>query len=558
MLRITRVSALFLLLVAICSIGSTTPARASFGDCNSSVYLALFDTRFESEPGFLCVESERVAVVSDAGTTHIRIVQHLLSDWATRPGAVRAIKDGVDGAVRAMTRLGHFRIPDVTILLVDGFTPGVGKERFGDARFGEVAAWARSSGDECRITIFLLGAGATATNGASAVAHELFHCIEYASLSHEQMLADGGDWWVEGSADWFATAAVPASPFLADRVASFDERSPTTSLTSMSYDGYVFFAWLGGARGHDGVMPFLHRMASTHGAAAQHAAMARALPAADWLRFAEAYLDRDIRDGQGASINSTPVDGESLEWSDTQTRRVDLAPFTLVRRSLAFRCGRWTVAPRPARFHAAKPGDGDWADLPGDLNNLGNDRGEFRFVGFNASTDAVPLQLAGTLAARCEVCAGVREVDACMIGTWRMTADGAEQWARENLPNYRSTGISQVGNTLTLNADGTFTTGASSVTARGELGESRATGRMSGQASGRWSTSGGQLHQCFDAASAGGSVTVTTRGQTITTPTTAAIPPVASTAYSCAAGAFTQTIPMGGRGSVTSTYTRVH
>ena len=112
--------------------------------------------------------------------------------------------------------------------------------------------------------------------------------------------------------------------------------------------------------------------------------------------------------------------------------------------------------------------------------------------------------------------------------------------------------------TASTGADGTFTTGASSVTARGELGESRATGRMSGQASGRWSTSGGQLHQCFDAASAGGSVTVTTRGQTITTPTTAAIPPVASTAYSCGAGAFTQTIPMGGRGSVTSTYTRVH
>ncbi|MBS0384716.1 MAG: hypothetical protein JSS00_05135, partial [Proteobacteria bacterium] len=58
----------------------------------------------------------RVAVPSDPGVRHSRIVQHLNADWAPRPGAMAAIKSGVEAAARAMVRLGHFRINDVTIL----------------------------------------------------------------------------------------------------------------------------------------------------------------------------------------------------------------------------------------------------------------------------------------------------------------------------------------------------------------------------------------------------------------------------------------------------------
>src|SRR5690242_17414077 len=122
----TRCSATFVRLVFFCGIAmlGTSAAWASFGNCNDSAYLAQFDARLASEHGFLCVESDRLPVTSEAGTTHIRIVQHLVADWATRPGALRAIKDGVAASVRAMGTLGGFRISDVTILLIDGFGPG--------------------------------------------------------------------------------------------------------------------------------------------------------------------------------------------------------------------------------------------------------------------------------------------------------------------------------------------------------------------------------------------------------------------------------------------------
>ena len=115
---------------------------------------------------------------------------------------------------------------------------------------------------------------------------------------------------MEGSADWFSTLALPAAPFIAGRVSRFDADSPRTALNLMTYDAFVFFAWMGGARGVESVMPFLHGMAESSAVSAQQAAMRGAMPAPAWLQFAEDYLDRQIRDGHGASIGSTPEDGD--------------------------------------------------------------------------------------------------------------------------------------------------------------------------------------------------------------------------------------------------------
>jgi len=461
---------LFLLLLGSLA---AAPARASFGDCNSPAYLGLFDERLAHDSGFLCVETPRTPVSSEAGTTHIRIVQHLVADWATRPGAMRSFKDGVDASARAMSLLGGFRISDVTILLMDGFGPGGGSENFGD-----IAAWTSfASGDECRITIWLLGSGATASYGAGVVSHELFHCVQRSSLTSAQLTsasalgsAGGGTWWQEGSADWFSTLAVPAPRYISDRVSVFDRDSPTTAINRMSYDAYVFFAWLGGARGRESVMPFLHNMASSAGEGAQRAAMMSALPDTQWLRFAEDYLDQRIHDGRGASIGSTPQTGESYVWENTRTQRIDLAPFVLKRAKLKFQCGRWRINPAPRKFHAVKPGDGDaWVDFPTTLDAMDGTPREFRFAAMAASASAVALQINGTREAGCEECAATREIDRCLLGTWQMTADGMQEWARTHLRNFQVTEASLANNTLTLNDDRTFSTGDSHVSASGRL-----------------------------------------------------------------------------------------
>ncbi|MEO6623294.1 MAG: hypothetical protein ABIN37_00455 [Burkholderiaceae bacterium] len=547
-------------LLGICAL-SATPARASFGDCNDPAYLGQFDARFAAEPDFLCVESARVPVSSDAGTTHIRIVQHLVSDWATRPGAMRAFKDGVDASARKMGALGGFRISDVTILLVDGYAPGARKENF-----GEIAAWTNvNPGDECRITVWLLGSGATARYGASVVAHELFHCVQRSSLTRAQLdsypaigTEGGGAWWTEGSADWFSTVAVSPPRYMADRVRSFDARSPRRALNRMSYDAYVFFAWLGGTSGSESVMPFLHAMAPSASESAQRAAMIRALDAPQWLRFAEDYLDQRIHDGQGASIASTPQTSETLKWEGTRTQRIELLPFVIKRANISFRCGRWRVDPQPRKFHAVKPGGSEtWTPFPGTIDATDGSPRQFRFAAMAPSSAAVALQLAGLLEAGCQECAGTREIDQCLVGTWQMTTAAAEQWMREHGGSNRLVGTSQTGNTMTLNADRTFSTGASQVRADVQGEGARGTGRINAQSSGRWSAAGGRFNVCPDASAMAGSVTTVVSGRRITIPMPAIAIPDSSSAYTCAGSSLRVTIPVGNTGPVTSVYNRI-
>ncbi len=555
-------------LLLLMTIGSIIPGAAEaseFGDCNDPHYLAKFDARLASESGFLCVETGRTPVASDAGTTHIRIVQHLVSDWAARPGAMRAFKQGIDASAAAMTSLGSFRISDVTILLVDGYAPGVGSENFGD-----IAAWTNfSPGGECHITIWLLGAGATASYGAAVVSHELFHCVQRSSLTTAQLnsaatlgAAGGGTWWQEGSADWFSTVAVSPPRYMTDRVSVFDRDSPRKALNRMSYDAYVFFAWMGGARGRESVMPFLHAMASSANESAQRAAMTAALPADQWLRFAKDYLDQRIRDGRGGSIGSTPQTGDTYNWENTRTQRVDLSPFVLKRANVTFRCGRWRVDPRPRRFHAVKAGGSEtWADFPATIDAMDGTVREFRFAGMAAASTLVTLQITGTREAGCQECMASREIDRCMIGTWQMTVDGMQVWAREHLPNFRVTEASTEGNTLTLNEDRTFMTGQSHVSARGRMTTpgSTATGtaQLAGQVSGRWSATHGQFNMCPDAGAASGTVTTTIHGRTITTPMPVSpLTPYSST-YVCSGNSLRVTTAVGSVGPVTSIYTRV-
>lgn len=540
----------------------TSPAWASFGNCNDSAYLAQFDPHLASEHDFLCVESDRLPVRSEAGTTHIRIIQHLVADWATRPGAMRAIKDGVAASARAMGTLGGFRISDVTILLIDGFGPSGDSESFGDI----AAATNPSPGDECHIAVWLLGPGATADYGASMIAHELFHCVQRSSLTDAQMhttagggAAGGGTWWVEGSADWFSTAAVLPPAYLQDRVRAFDSDSPSVALNAMSYDAYVFFAWLGGAHGPTSVVPFLRAMASSPDAGAQRTAMASALAADEWLRFAEDYLDQRIVDGQGASINSTPVSGDPWEWTDSRIQNTRLEPFVLGRNRLSFRCGRWSVTPRPATSHAAcAEGAAAWAAVPANIDTTSGSNGDFRLAAMNATASDISLAIDGRLAVRCAECAGTRAIDRCLVGAWEMTVDGMQQWMREHIHQVSVSGIGQVGNTLTLNADGTFAAVAPHMTADVEAPDgAHGRGVLGGAGSGRWSVAGGHLNLCPDTSALSGTITVTTRtGQTITMPHPAQEMTPSSTAYSCAGNSLTLTTQIGSMGSAVSTYTK--
>jgi hypothetical protein len=159
--------------------------------------------------------------------------------------------------------------------------------------------------------------------------------------------------------------------------------------------------------------------------------------------------------------------------------------------------------------------------------------------------------------ARADDCAGTHAIDRCLVGTWKMTTNGTEQWMRAHIRNYHVTSIQTTDNTITLKADGTFTTGNSKVTTRGVSNTGASgTGTMNAQASGVWSAADGKFNICARASTMEGTTTVTGNGHSTTTAVHPAVPPVATRPYTCSANIFTASQPLHGD-TVVSTYTKV-
>ena len=175
----------------------------------------------------------------------------------------------------------------------------------------------------------------------------------------------------------------------------------------------------------------------------------------------------------------------------------------------------------------------------------------------HAAPAAPPKPVAATPVAASGDCGGTHASDRCLVGHWEMTVDGALEFARKRFPGATVHIPSHVGNTVSLNADGTFSTGEVHSQATAERNGVHADSNMNGQARGRWSAAGGQVNYCADKAHLEGTTTTTVGGNKTTVPVKVQIPPVASHAYVCSGDVFTQTTHMGKAGDITSTYKRI-
>lgn len=562
-----RFSLLALATVALL-VGAIVYVRASerFGDCNSVEYLRMFDARLAEGLGalgrddFQCVVALEVPVDTPSGEKRIRVIRHVASDWAEGPGVSASVASGVHGSAAALPRLGDFRIGNATVLLLDDFGPGSRHENF-----GEIAAWTRiGPNGECLITLWLLGRAARADRAGPVIAHELMHCVQFASLTAGQMgsatpggASGGGTWWMEGSADWFGTVALPAAPFIAGRVNRFDIDSPRVALNLMTYDAFVFFAWLGGAQGPDAVLPFLHGMAESSHASAQQAAMREVLPADGWLQFAKDYLDQRIRDGHGASIGSAPADGDDWTFTETRSERIALDPFVLRRGYVVFECGRWSVRATPAEHHAVEPARGDWGAFPATVDALDGEPRRFRFAAMPAAERRVDITLRATKDVACEECAGTREIDQCLVGTWRMTNDGMAEFANRMMRGFARVAAVEPNTTMVLSEDRSFTNTTTDAQNAIVAPDKRGFAQMSGNTSGRWSASGGVLNACPDAHATAGTVTGSGAGISKTAPMPGSTARPMRNAYVCDGETLRIELELGRAGTLRNTFRRV-
>ena len=535
------------------------PAQAEFGDCTDPAYLS----RFPDAPAagsILCVELFRFTVATPGGPREIRAIQDVVGDWAAPPGAAGGVERGAREAAAAMAAGGSFATDDITLLLLDdasSLTPGRQPVAVTDGR--RDASGARPG--ECLVSLYGLTPAAAGDEIAVTTAHEMFHCIQFASLSAGQMgtVGGGGDWWIEGSAEYFSAFAVSGSQPFTDRGADFDALvDGGTPLNAMAHEAGVFFFWWAGTAGGPGqLMDFLRAMAGSGGAGAQRAAMRSVLSDDQWLRFATDYADQAITHPQGGGLGSLPSMRETRTVSGDVTETLTLEPFAILLGTFDYDCGTWGHTLNPVNPNLAATLAGAWADWPEEVDARDGRPSTLRFAGMHTgdSDDEVEIEIERRRS--CEPCAGTDRVDACVSGVWQMTSGGPVEWMRaQGLP---ITGHAEGPRYATFLSDGSYTAAPLGVSLTVEIDDTRGDAiGGSTTAFGRWSAADGILNICQDAGMVSGTVTVTTPRGSFSGPVSQDGAGVLSMPYSCSEGGTMSTsTPIPGMAPIQTGYTRI-
>ena len=363
-------------------------ARADFGDCAADGYLG----RFPDAPGALgltCVELFNFTYPTPGGARRMRGIQDISADWAFLPGAPEAVERGARLAAAAFAPLGDFRIDDVTLLILDdAHSTFYSAEREVMAITDGHADPAGGRAGECLITLFMLGRGGDPAELAVTVAHEIFHCLQFASLSTAQMstVGRGGDWWVEGSAEYFAALAVPGSERFTDRGAPFDAAvAGEVALNAMGHEAVILFYWMHPTSGPSGLMAFMRAMA----------AMRSVLADEEWLDFAEEYSDRAISHPRGGALALNPPGGEVLSFDENETLEFPLEAFVIGLGTVEYDCGEWsnTLTPANANVAVQEEGESSWDSYPEEVDAREPPAGRYRIAALHTDSEERSLSI---------------------------------------------------------------------------------------------------------------------------------------------------------------------
>jgi len=559
--------ALFLMFVLLtASMLNIAPSRAQFAECNHD-YVRTFDVaEYGDDPAWSagtieCVEYFRLSFETPAGTRWIRGIGDVNVDRLLAPGAIRAVEEGARLASQRMDGLGDYSFDNTTILIAFATSEPLATER----KEGQASGWTMPGQgpetSECHVTLFLMDDYNTSGEMQYIVAHELFHCVQQASLSEAQNTSSAGYglWWIEGSAEVFAAAAVGEQGRW-NNASDFDAAvANERPLYAMTYEASVFFYWQHQREGLGALMPFLRSMAGSPSEAAQRGALRATTSDSEFLDFTQAYDERTIRFPSGRPLPfGARLDGETWAIANTGSQHRTLKPFVIMPGWADYACANWENAVSEANMRVRDERGGDWGDWPTETNARDSGGARYRSLAFHTGDDNIELRVRHNRTAACGSCLAVATIDRCMVGRWRLTGGGPGEWMqRQGIPFTRMN-ISPF--TLIINEDGTYATEGFNFDFRVQYPDSAGEGQAATQATnGRWGAERGRLYGCTDAGgSSSGTATVESEGIRGTAPYSSPGPFGASgsTTYSCDDSTFHTSQPMERGGPMTHTFTR--
>lgn len=506
-------------------------------------------------PDMECVPYFDVVVNTPYGERHIRGIGDINADTFMPRGGIAAVEAGVRQIAARLRDLGDYKISDVTILMT-GTAAAPADLVDGTWKHNDIAADARNdhmvSSGRCPVRLFILNP-VNNEDMKKSLAHELFHCVQFGSLNPSQ-IAGGANWWLEGSAEFFSVYVFPERTPQFNREGAFrasvEAQKP---IFQMDYDAVFPFLHFHQRSGIGRLLPLLRTMPTSSDDGAQRAALRGMMSSEEWLKFAEAFDDRQIRYPNGRVADfGAPVDGERWHFSATSTQRRTLKPFVISPGHAEYDCGLWgnRLDPTAANLAVKKESRGSWTAWPGETDCRAAGSVRYRTMAIETKDDNRTISLRSERRIACNNClGGETQIDACLVGVWEQSGGGPLEYLRRMGVPFSRDNMGSV--RITMRDDGSFTSQRVGmdyqVTARTNRGPMTAdtVGTVNGTA-GRWSASGGQIRSCFDSGGQPDATTTVTIGgktRSFKSPN-AGVAGISGTAsYQCTADTLTTTNP---------------
>ncbi len=252
------------------------------------------------------------------------------------------------------------------------------------------------------LIVFYSGRMESSADADFSLAHEWFHTLQFDAYGEA---IDGGTWWREGSADWFAHKVVPGVSERDFLVGEFFEDQRVCPLTEMGYPAQVFFFWA--------EQTFYSRWVFELGAGGRDylrnpARAAQVLPPDRWNEYARAQVDEKIRFPDDRPLTDK-VRVSPLAFASACSARVEGPPLSVQVRNLSLPEGEvLRVEPNGAQL-SLRASDGQWYDLSAG--------GRFELPAGEAVLTAI-LPGAGALDARLWTGEGEGVDCGCVVGSW--------------------------------------------------------------------------------------------------------------------------------------------
>jgi hypothetical protein len=519
-------------------------ARAQFANCAAAGFLGGVDARMAGT-ALSCDEAVRFTIETPGGPRQVRIIYSTRDLSPGLLGRIADIRRGIERSAAALREIGQGATADITVWASDLIGPAVDDTDTADATAEPIG----STDSECVIALYQ---GLGGREVAYVIAHEFFHCVQFYTFRDRTRLA-ASTWWMEGTAEWFASRAYPGRGYSDADVAMFDATSYETALTSMDQESVVFFFWLDHIFGASMAMALMTAMPDSGSEAAQQDKLASFLSANDFQRFAEEYLDRRIVQPGGRAIPSNPFPGDIHVWEESGEHTLRANRFVLARFQLDIACGEWSIIRRDEDGTWKVSRDEEpWEDMPPRLTVAGPDSDRYRVAAFG--TQAAGFQV--TVEAKrnpCQQCAATTvddEAVACLIGSWKLASGGYGKQIQQMLKltgQFESIEYPDLESVLVINRDGTFEFPgppedykAEMRTGSGKLFSGLGTLAMA--SNGQWSVDGDRLHLCQSPARVNIDLTVVNpdgNAERVQTSGRPESPIRRSRTFSCAGGSLT-------------------